>query len=102
MINIKDKNGLREVYFPKMRHLGITECNLVLRSELTLEEYEFFPIDDGCLNDYYIFALDFSDVKDGEYRYTINTVDNGLIRIGEIKADKVQINKKETYIQFNG
>lgn len=102
MIIIRDKMRENEVYFPKMRHFGITECCLTLKSEATLQEYEFFPEDDGCLNDYYIFHINFSEIPDGEYRYNINVIDNGLIRIGEIKAEKTQYNSKQGYKQYEG
>lgn len=87
MIEILNKAEQHYVYFPKNdeQHLEIYE--LVLHSELSQKNYSFNLTDDGNSSRYYKFNIDFSNVDDGEYNYSISGYDTGLIRIGDIDAN---------------
>ena len=83
MIEIKEKVE-QVVYFPKNSNEVLEIYSLELHSELTQKSYTFSVVDSGNSNRYYKFTVDFSDVDDGEYNYSISGRDTGLIRIGEI------------------
>ena len=83
MIEIKEKVE-QVVYFPKNSNKLLEIYSLELHSELTQKSYTFSVVDSGNSNRYYKFTVDFSDVDDGEYNYSISGIDTGLIRIGEI------------------
>ena len=83
MIEIKEKVE-QVVYFPKNSNEALEIYSLELHSELTQNSYTFSVVDSGNSNRYYKFTVDFSDVDDGEYNYSISGRDTGLIRIGEI------------------
>ena len=83
MIEIKEKVE-QVVYFPKNSNEVLEIYSLELHSELTQKSYTFSVVDSGNSNRYYKFTVDFSNVDDGEYNYSISGRDTGLIRIGEI------------------
>lgn len=94
-------------YFPKnYQSFGENEITLILKSELTLKSYSFdHLISVGYNKDYVILEVDFTDVEEGEYIYSLqsgkyNSV--GLIRIGEIKSDisEKTYNNTETIIEY--
>lgn len=73
---------------------------LTLRSEVTNQTYEF-NIDGSVRDDgYYHAVIDFGDVPDGEYAYSIGK-DRGVIRIGEYKETGKAYKKEEKHIQYN-
>ena len=86
MIEIKEKVE-QVVYFPKNSNEVLEIYSLELHSELTQKSYTFSVVDSGNSNRYYKFTVDFSDVNDGEYNYSISGIDTGLIRIGEINKE---------------
>ena len=86
MIEIKEKVE-QVVYFPKNSNEVLEIYSLELHSELTQKSYTFSVVDSGNSNRYYKFTVDFSDVDDGEYNYSISGIDTGLIRIGEINKE---------------
>lgn len=80
---IKDKYTQKTVYFPK-NEINFAETNtLVLYSELTNKQYEFKVADKSQYINYFVFDIDFSQLKDGEYVYTIDGAAKGLVIIGE-------------------
>ena len=86
MIEIKEKVE-QVIYFPKNSNEVLEIYSLELHSELTQKSYTFSVVDSGNSNRYYKFTVDFSDVDDGEYNYSISGIDTGLIRIGEINKE---------------
>lgn len=102
MIRIEDKRTINVTFFPKNR----TDFNatlLKLRSEVTLEEYEFAVEDISGYRDYFTFAVDFSNVPDGEYIYEITdgTIKNcGLIRFGALGTSDTEYKPSRTNIQY--
>ena len=87
MVEIEAKT-LQIVYFPKtVKSSG--PYTLLIHSELSQKDFFFDNVQDlGRLNDYYKFEIDFSNVDDGEFSYTISSngyaYDTGLIRIGVV------------------
>ena len=87
MIEIKDKAFVpQSVYFPKSIDINLESYDLVLTSELMQKSYTFSGLtDESKSKNYFKFSVDFSEVDDAEYNYTISNTCTGLIRIGEIE-----------------
>lgn len=90
MIQINEKSSENIVNFPKNQNLT---GNLVLKlhSEITQKTYSFNVVDEGSSKRYYKFTLDFSEVDNGEYDYSINDLETGLIRIGMIESSTPEL-----------
>ena len=90
MIQINEKSSENIVNFPKNQNLT---GNLVLKlhSEITQKTYSFNVVDEGSSKRYYKFTLDFSEVDNGEYDYSINDLETGLIRIGMVESSTPEL-----------
>lgn len=104
MIRILDKSIENRVFFPKNIIENKEKYTLTLKSEFTLEEYTFEVEDLDTISDYYVFAIDFSNVVDGEYKYHIDDVACGIIQIGDFTPSKhiKNYNEKIEYISYEG
>ena len=83
MIQIQDKNVENQVYFPKSTNV-VGDLVLRLHSELTQKDYTFDVVNESKTSNYYKFNVNFKSVENGEYTYSINNTDSGLIRIGNV------------------
>lgn len=91
MIIIDEKDGVQTVYFNKNIYKFVSDDYvLVLSNRGSNKEYVFNVTDTHMITQqYYTFDIDFSDVQNDEYEYTLTDADNnivvtGLIRIGEL------------------
>ena len=102
MIRVEDKYAYKYTYFPKNR-TDFNATSLKLKSEVTLEEYNFKVEDQSSFRGYFTFLLTFSNVPDGEYIYEITGglfKSYGLIRIGVIGASDMEYKPSRTNIQY--
>lgn len=102
MIRVEDKNAYKYTYFPKNR-TDFNATSLKLKSEVTLEEYEFKVEDKSDFRGYFTFLVIFSNVPDGEYIYEITDglfKSYGLIRIGVIGTSDTEYKPSRTNIQY--
>ena len=105
MIIVEDKSIEKVYYFPKNEDDG-NAMLLQLFSELThlVTTFQVENIANNRL--YYGFSLDFSDVADGEYQYSIideynEILEKGIIRIGDYSSGDVIYDLKEEYYVYN-
>lgn len=109
MIIVSDKNIENSVYFPQNIYTDNTDIyKLVLNDRGTNKQYEFENLDDKHLvqYDFYSFLLDFSNLPEGEYEYTIfdsnnDVVSKGLIRLNELIQDNIYYNKNNEFITYD-
>lgn len=87
---------ITELYVPKNAGDGIV---LTLESEITKQTYSFDIEDLQDMEGYYHILVDFSEIEEGEYRYSLGT-DTGVIRIGSYKTSNTQYKKEEKHIQY--
>lgn len=90
MVQVNDKYGENIVNFPKNQNLE-GDLILTLHSELTQKTYTFNVADEGNSKRFYKFIVDFSDVDNGEYDYSINGLETGLIRIGLVSSSTPEV-----------
>lgn len=90
MVQVNDKYGENIVNFPKNQNLE-GDLILTLHSELTQKTYTFNVADEGNSKRFYKFIVDFSEVDNGEYDYSINGLETGLIRIGLISSSTPEV-----------
>lgn len=69
------------IKIPKNNYNFLESYTLSLKSQATNKRYSFEVEDISGLTDYYTFQVDFSNVQDGEYEYSVST-DRGLVQIG--------------------
>lgn len=105
MIKVTDKFTKKEYYFPRERYFGITHghkpMHILKLYGIGEEEYEIGMLQDGNLfEDFYSFRLNFSDIPDGEYKYTIDDYERGLIIIGDLTVNSIAPSDKDTYNQY--
>ena len=103
MIQIDVKSTENVVNFPKNQNLT-GDLVLTLHSELTQNTYTFNVVDEGNSKRFYKFTLDLSTVENGEYNYSINDVETGLIRVGAIELSTPSIityNEDVSVIQYS-
>lgn len=109
MIIISNKNIENSVYFPQNIYTDNTNVyKLVLNDRGTNKQYEFVDLEDRHLvqYDFYSFFLNFSNLPEGEYEYTIfdsndNVVGKGLIRLNELEENNVYYNKNNEFIAYD-
>lgn len=109
MIIVSDKNIENSVYFPQNIYTNNTDIyKLVLNDRGTNKEYVFDNLDDKHLvqYDFYSFFLNFSNLPEGEYEYTIfdsnnDIVGKGLIRLNELEQDNIYYNKNNEFIAYD-
>ena len=90
MVQVNDKYGENIVNFPKNQNLE-GDLILTLHSELTQKTYTFNVADEGNSKRFYKFIVDFSEVDNGEYDYSINGLETGLIRIGLVSSSTPEV-----------
>lgn len=116
MIIILDKNKEKVILFPKNIYTENREneseydYKLILTNRGTNKEYEFNVNDERMINfGFYSFKLDFSDVPEDEYEYSIyvesEVVGSGIIRLNSLDDKQSEINleynENRTYIAYD-
>ena len=97
MIKIADKTVINTIYLPKLRPLS--ELHIILYGAGE-EEYDIGTYEDlGMYENFYKVNLSLVDIPDGEYKYSINDYEQGLIIIGDLKETSKAPDVTDTYIQ---
>lgn len=102
MVKVTVKKGEFPYYFPKVRENTIAFHTLTLYDDFGGMVREIDVTDTKNLKDYYYFLIDFTDVPDGEYVYTIDGVEKGLIIIGNLTPNKRQYSITNETVQYEG
>ena len=100
MIQIIDNSTIVDAYFPRNSR-DFTPTLLKVRSVLKNTDFSY-SVTAEVDGDYFKIPVDFRDLKQGEYKYTLSdgTIDNAtyrLIYIGEIKPNTIKNNATITY-----
>ena len=97
MIKIADKTVINTIYLPKLRPLS--ELHIVLYGAGE-EEYDIGTYEDiGMYENFYKVNLSLDNIPDGEYKYSINDYEQGLLIIGDLKETSKAPDVTDTYIQ---
>ena len=97
MIKITDKTVINTAYLPKLK--PSSELHIVLYGAGE-EKYDLGMYEDiGMYENFYKVNLSLEDIPDGEYKYSINEYECGLIIIGDLKETSKSHNVNDTYIQ---
>ena len=97
MIKITDKTVINTIYLPKLKPLS--ELHIVLYGAGE-EEYDIGTYEDiGMYENFYKVNLSLVDIPDGEYKYSINDYEQGLLIIGDLKETSKAPDVNDTYIQ---
>ena len=97
MIKIADKTVINTIYLPKLKPLS--ELHIVLYGAGE-EEYDIGTYEDiGMYENFYKVNLSLIDIPDGEYKYSINDYEQGLLIIGDLKETSKAPDVNDTYIQ---
>lgn len=99
MIKITDKTVINTAYLPKLK--PSSELHIVLYGAGE-EKYDLGTYEDiGMYENFYKVNLSLEDIPDGEYKYSINEYECGLIIIGDLKETSKTRNDNDTYIQYD-
>lgn len=109
MIIVSNKNMENSVYFPQNIYTRNTDIyTIILNDRGTNKKYTFSGLDDKHLVpvSFYTFFINFTDVPEGEYEYSIfdsnnNVVGTGLIRLNELEQTNTVYNNNRTYIAYD-
>ena len=97
MIKITDKTVINTIYLPKLNPLS--ELHIVLYGAGE-EEYDIGTYEDlGMYENFYKVNLSLENIPDGEYKYSINDYEQGLMIIGDLKETSKAPDVNDTYIQ---
>ena len=97
MIKIADKTVKNTIYLPKLSQSSKLHIVLYGAGE---EEYDIGTYEDlGMYENFYKVKLSLGDIPDGEYKYSINDYEQGLIIIGDLKETSKAHDVTDTYIQ---
>ncbi len=105
MIYLKDEN----IIIPNICGIYSDEYTLVLKNNVTNEEFEYTVQDESVNNFYYSFNIDTSNLPDNEYTISLTTVkDEKTVSLGIFlaqkginKAQKTSFNIDTEYTQFD-
>ena len=97
MIKIADKTVINTIYLPKLKPLS--ELHIVLYGAGE-EKYDLGTYEDlGMYENFYKVNLPLDNIPDGEYKYSINDYEQGLLIIGDLKETSKAPDVNDTYIQ---
>lgn len=97
MIKITDKTVINTAYLPKLK--PSSELHIVLYGAGE-EKYDLGTYEDlGMYENFYKVNLSLDNIPDGEYKYSINDYEQGLLIIGDLKETSKSHNVNDTYIQ---
>ena len=109
MIIVDRKNIENSIYFPKNIYTKSTGIyKLVLSDRGTNKKYDFDGLEDKHLveYDFYSFFVNFKNLPEGEYEYTIfdsnnDVVGKGIIRLNELEQENIYYNKNNEFIAYD-
>lgn len=108
MIIVSNKNIENSVYFPQNIYTDNNDTYvIVLRNRGTNQTYSFTCEDKHLVPyDFYTFFIDFSELPEDEYEYTITDSNNkvvgtGLIRLNELEPNNTYYEKNTEYIAYD-
>ena len=97
MIKIADKTVINTIYLPKLKPLS--ELHIILYGAGE-EKYDLGTYEDiGMYENFYKVNLSLDNIPDGEYKYSINDYEQGLLIIGDLKETSKAPDVTDTYIQ---
>ena len=97
MIKITDKTVINTAYLPKLK--PSSELHIVLYGA-SEEKYDLGTYEDiGMYENFYKVNLSLDNIPDGEYKYSINDYEQGLLIIGDLKETSKAPDVTDTYIQ---
>ena len=97
MIKITDKTVINTAYLPKLK--PSSELHIVLYGAGE-EKYDLGTHEDiGMYENFYKVNLSLDNIPDGEYKYSINDYEQGLLIIGDLKETSKAPDVTDTYIQ---
>lgn len=97
MIKITDKTVINTAYLPKLKPSSKLHIVLYGAGE---EKYDLGTYEDlGMYENFYKVNLSLDNIPDGEYKYSINDYEQGLLIIGDLKETSKAHNVNDTYIQ---
>ena len=97
MIKITDKTVINTAYLPKLK--PSSELHIVLYGAGE-EKYDLGTYEDiGMYENFYKVNLSLDNIPDGEYKYSINDYEQGLLIIGDLKETNKTHDVTDTYIQ---
>ena len=97
MIKITDKTVINTAYLPKLK--PSSELHIVLYGAGE-EKYDLGTYEDlGMYENFYKVNLSLDNIPDGEYKYSINDYEQGLLIIGDLKETIKAHDVTDTYIQ---
>lgn len=97
MIKITDKTVINTAYLPKLK--TSSELHIVLYGAGE-EKYDLGTYEDlGMYENFYKVNLSLDNIPDGEYKYSINDYEQGLLIIGDLKETSKAPDVTDTYIQ---
>ena len=109
MIIVRDKNIENSVYFPQNIYThtnGFYSIQMIERG--SNRSFVFNRLEDRHLVQFgfYTFFLDFSNVPEGEYEYTITDSNNsvvgkGIIRLNQLEDSNQYYTEKTDYIVYD-
>lgn len=91
------------VLIPK--HINSAEpIRLTLKHNLTGTEYVFedLPNDDTSLIFWTFQGMNFSNLQTGEYTYSINDIETGLLMVTSKIAEPISYDSEKTIVQYGG
>lgn len=97
MIKITDKTVINTAYLPKLKPSSGLHIVLYGAGE---EKYDLGTYEDiGMYENFYKVNLSLENIPDGEYKYSINDYEQGLLIIGDLKETSKAPDVTDTYIQ---
>lgn len=97
MIKIADKTVINTAYLPKLK--PSSELHIILYGAGE-EKYDLGTYEDlGMYENFYKVNLSLDNIPDGEYKYSINDYEQGLLIIGDLKETSKAPDVTDTYIQ---
>lgn len=98
MVLISEKTSAVTAYFPRISSEIAENYVLTLKRGGKTKALTAATVNE--LNDYRQLTLDFSKVKDGEYEYSLNTGETGLLRVEKITNAVTAYTKNEEYTYY--
>lgn len=100
MISISDKTAPISINIP--RNTAQVYENYTLKLSRGNKDYTIVPTDIIERNDYRTMVVDVSSMPDGEYEYSLNSGEIGIIRIGAINKTNTKYTANEQYQFYKG
>lgn len=105
MIIVKDKRNITRIYINKNIDYFADTYTLILHSMSTNQKY-YFEVEDVINYTYYfVFDVDFQDVKSGEYEYELKDNDvklaSGMLKIQDKQVEEITYRSEVKYTTYD-